>query len=1088
MIVTISKTIKWMILLLLGGAAAAGGYAYYFVNRSDEFLRQTMLDRFHEMAPEWNIGIARARFDFQGRIHMYDLSLSDSEGSSTPIVDVAEAIVTVDRDKITEPNPPVRHVRWLKPRVNLARGSDGVWNWQKLAPLHLPKNVVPEFRAEHLALSLLVEKSANGPRTSTSFDDVNLQLIPSGKRQYLVKGLGKFSGAEGLSAEGTWQLDTEVWSLAGQVRSLAIDGALSQLVAEFSPEYRAGRARVDATICKIAGGEITNGPGERGVPAQWLGAPTKGDSPRSADPVARMGLSAAAHVQFHFLRWGGARESEYKVSVHILHGEIKNPPAPFPLRDLRGTIELENRQIVFQELSAQSGETRFKLTRGRVLEQGELRPAELDLEITSLPLDERLPPLFPSSLRNVYLDAQPTGEVDVKAHLESDGRGTWKHESDLVARGCTLAHRKFPYPIEQVEGTITQRGELVDVALTGVAGPSRITMSGRIKNPGPEAASLFVVKTPGIPIDERLRKACPEKFQKVLDQLQARGDLEGRVTLSRLAGLNQNLSIVFDASFRNGSLNCLHFPYPLASVSGEFHGGGDDWEFENFKGRHGAAEITFGGAYHPDDTGEPRLALDFSLTGGTFDRQLLAALPEEQQGVWKEFNPEGALMAAGTVLWSPGEKPRMANLDVKLTDVKLSLRSFPFSIGEVNARISFDGRTATIQSFSGRHEETTIRVNSGFAEIYDDGEWVVHLAPMFVDDLEATPQFRKALPARLWKIIDAFNPRGKQSISGMLEFRGKSGEEYPVTAAWDTVTVYSGTTITAGVDLKEMHGKAFFRGTWDGDEAIGDGRIELNSVKVFGYQLTDIKGPVKIDGTHLVLGSPRQAGTKSGDKAPDSTQRLTARFIEGVLSLDTTVKLTEPMRYSVRMTLEKGDLKRYATLYMPNNQKLAGVMNGSVDLKGEGTNPKSVNGSGTLVIAPAALYELPVIVQILNALSLVPPDNKAFKTARFVFEVGGGLVRFQGIDLIGDAIKLVGHGKVTFDGNVDLQFASRMGSRQLPIPIIRDLINEASKGWVGVSVKGTLKDPHTEIRSFPQLDDALRRLLGVSDMRAPPRR
>ncbi len=63
-----------------------------------------------------------------------------------------------------------------------------------------------------------------------------------------------------------------------------------------------------------------------------------------------------------------------------------------------------------------------------------------------------------------------------------------------------------------------------------------------------------------------------------------------------------------------------------------------------------------------------------------------------------------------------------------------------------------------------------------------------------------------------------------------------------------------------------------------------------------------------------------------------------------------------------------------------------------------------------------------------------------------------------------------------------------MGRKQLPIPIVREVVNEVSKGWVGVNVSNTLRDPKTEVRSFQQIDDALRRLLGVFDARAPQRR
>ena len=183
------------------------------------------------------------------------------------------------------------------------------------------------------------------------------------------------------------------------------------------------------------------------------------------------------------------------------------------------------------------------------------------------------------------------------------------------------------------------------------------------------------------------------------------------------------------------------------------------------------------------------------------------------------------------------------------------------------------------------------------------------------------------------------------------------------------------------------------------------------------------------------------------------------------------------MRYSVSMALKNGDLKRFAQLYMKTGHgKLAGRMNGTIALTGVGTDRKDLRGNGSLVISPAALYELPVIVQVFNVLLLTPADKTAFKEARFAFSIGGGHVHFDQITLEGDAINLLGRGRVNFDGNVDLEFGSRMGRRSLPIPIVQNLIGEATKGVVGVRVTGTLDAPDSKLRSLPEMDDALRRL------------
>src|SRR5579872_4881626 len=744
---TIRKTIKWMMILLLAGSAAAGGYAYYFWNQSDDLLRQVLADRLHEIAPDWNVGLARARWDFQGRIHAYDLTLS-VPNAQAPLLHVSEVILTVDRERLADPQTPMRFVRWIKADLHLERDENGSWNFDRLPQLNLPKNVIPEFHADHTRVTVLLADPETGGITQATADDVNLQLIPSGARQFLVKLSAKIPGADGVSAEGNWQVDEGSWNVSGRIRNVSIDGALSKLAAEFSSEYRMATARLDALIQKrfanivaTDAGQTANGSG--GPPAEARG-----------DVIGLLGFSATADAEFRLAQWRPGAEREYKVALHVLSGELKNPLVGFPLRDLRGGIALENDQILLRDVSAQSGPTRFVLERGRILKRDDSRPADFDLAIEGLPLDERIPGLLPEAIKKVYGEVQPEGEVDLRLHLEYNGRDRWEHDCDLCARNGSVTHVKFPYRIDQIEGTITQRGELVDFAMQGRAGTQRVVLSGRVKNPGPEAASLFVIKTAGIPIDERLRAACPPRFLSVIDQLQAQGALDGTVQLIRPAGLHQNLAIVVDARCRNGSVNCRPFPYPLTSVSGRFHGAGDEWEFEDFQGRHGAAEVKCGGKFRPDAQGRPELELDFELTGATFDRQLRAALPEDLQMVWNEFHPVGGLSVSGKLFWSPaaGGRATIARLDAELVDTKVSLESFPFALSDVAARISYDGRRANITSFSGRHEEASFRVAAGFAEYTSDGQWRVRLDELFVDDLEATPQFRKALPQQLRKI------------------------------------------------------------------------------------------------------------------------------------------------------------------------------------------------------------------------------------------------------------------------------------------------------------------------------------------------
>src|SRR5205823_6133248 len=220
-----------------------------------------------------------------------------------------------------------------------------------------------------------------------------------------------------------------------------------------SEDCRNGLARLDKLLGPPLAGDVS-------VVSRAPAGASASAASEAADPIGRLGFRAVADVPFRVAQTGPAAGKEYEVTVHLLQGALANPPVPFPLSDLRGQIVIDNKQIRFHDMTAQSGPVLFHVQQGRIVDQGESRPADFDL----------------------------------------------KH-----------------------------------------SGLQKVAITGKVRNPGPEADSRFVVETAGIPIDDRLRRACPEKFRNVIDQLQAEGDLEGKVNFSKPAGAGQPLTIEIDA-------------------------------------------------------------------------------------------------------------------------------------------------------------------------------------------------------------------------------------------------------------------------------------------------------------------------------------------------------------------------------------------------------------------------------------------------------------------------------------------------------------------------------------------------------------
>lgn len=86
-------------------------------------------------------------------------------------------------------------------------------------------------------------------------------------------------------------------------------------------------------------------------------------------------------------------------------------------------------------------------------------------------------------------------------------------------------------------------------------------------------------------------------------------------------------------------------------------------------------------------------------------------------------------------------------LDAEVKEASLALRSFPYPMRNITARVAYREGEVTIRQFEGHHDQTRLRTEA-VGTINEAGEWRFRCEPLFVDDLDAGVTFRRALPAR----------------------------------------------------------------------------------------------------------------------------------------------------------------------------------------------------------------------------------------------------------------------------------------------------------------------------------------------------
>jgi hypothetical protein len=1089
-----------MLLLLLAAGLGGGAYGWHLWRQTDRMLAEMIAKVLEEKFPGWTVTFSRAGWDLSGRVRLHDLAVypharvadnATAEGASPdgatpdravstdeqpPLLATRELVLTIDRTELADGYPVVRLVRFVQPRVRLVREADGVWNFQRVPLPEGGGEALPELQAEDARV--LVRREDLSDPVEYEVGPVQGRIVPAGRKELSVTVTGALEHAEGFRLDGHAHLEGGAVSVSGEVSRLQLGPALLELVDRLVPETRPHRDRffkpsAPATVGRRTPNDVSPWqPVAHETPAD--GDPRDPTASKSTEPA----IDVLATLGFGFSFASGDAAPEFDVDVELHRGSIAHPTAPFPLSDLAGKLSFRKGVLQVEQVTARHGVTRVALD-GEVSFAAASPAGRVEAKLLNLPLDQRLGNALEGRVRDIYEELHATGLADITLVAASDGGG-WIPEGEIRVREGTATHAKFPYLVDRASGTIRFSKGRVTLDMKGMAGTRPATLKGTIDNPGPLAAVELEIRAAHLPYDERLRAALPQKMQAVMDHLQPSGAVSGVVRISRPGGPDRRTTPFVVAKLEHVTATPKCFPYTVTDLSGVVEGANETWSFTNLRGLHDNTVVTGNGSFRPDRAGTPRLALRIGVTDAYLESRLFTALPKRWQTIWQEFNPQGLVTAGVNVDWTPGGTPAVS-FDATIADGAMELRSFPYAIDDVQTRLTCDGRTLKLLDFSGRHEETQIRMQ-GIGEFDATGDWRMRLTSLHVDDLDPERRFRKALPTRLREVIDTVDPRkGRLSVDGMLEFRGTGTPTDPVTAAWDLETIYSGASVTAGVDLDNLHGKVRLKGTWDGEMVDAAGTIDLDSVTYSGYQLTEVRGPVRVNGKQLVVGLKEAVdgvAPSEQEVARDDARRLKAKFIDGTLLLDGIAVLDDKTSYRVRLQLGSGRLERFAQLYLPGRNRLMGVMNGWLDLQGAGMNSQRLTGRGKLVISPAALYELPVVVAIFRAALSGAPDNTAFRTALFDFDVGGGQFQFRKIDLIGDTMSLRGRGYVRFDGPLALDFFSTAGRNQVPIPFLRDVLRESTAGLWGVTVRGSLQNPVADVQAAPRLNDALRQFLG----------
>ena len=1031
------------------GAAVLVAARYYGADRLNEEIRLRALGllRDHYRGMEVSLYAAR-RLPGRG-VELRGLEIRDGQGADAPLlVHIDEIFLECDTrlpDFITKPLS-VSRVHIQRPKLRAERQQDGGWNLARLLPLPGPASGGPPATATISDGAIEIVDRSNPDSTPLALRNIELDVKPSeGPADASLRIRGSLAGdhLERVEIDGVFDLRSLAWEARGAVHGL-----------EFNPRLRTALPNEIAAMLKPL--STVRGRTYLGFHARQRGEP---------NGMPTNGTDSAA--------------IEFVVTGRISEGRIDDARLPEPLSDVEATIRADNRGFAVKDLSARCGAMSLELdAEGFGYSAG--CPMTLDLVARQLEVQRLNVATLPPELKKVYADFAPLGRVDVTAHLAFDGQ-KWQPDATIHCHDLSLQYVRFPYRMVGGTGTIELKQGHLSAKLRLLSGSQVVHCRAEVDRPGPAFTGWVEVQTEGpMSVDERLISALEQKYQRIVRAFRPRGlaSIHGRLWREPdETTLQRRLTI----TLHDCSIQHDRFAYPIDRVNGSLLLTGNDWQFRHLTGRNDSAYIVGEGTWTSAAADGNQLQLQFTATDVPLADELRQALGQGAQRLWSNLRPRGNIdhlrvgmkysVATGKFAvevkgekWPPGQNAESrAALSIEPT-------WFRYRMDNLTGSIHYDDGLIDLSNLAASHGRTTIEAD-GKAQILGDGGCRLDLKRLSVDRLEADGDLVAALPPAIGQGIGRLSIQGPMNVlGGLAVIVPGQGDDQP-RLSWDLNCVMSNGRLATATPVENIFGGIRLVGGSGPAGAASRGELAIDSAVVGGLQLTQIAGPLLLDGQRLIFGVGAETDVR--DRVP---RPITASVVEGQLAANGELQLDASGEFGVQATLENADLAVVMSELAPRQRGLSGKVFGRVQMTGTLEGAYTWRGSGQVRLRDADIYELPVMVAMLKLLTVQRPDRTAFNTANMDFRIEGDELALDRIDFNGDAICLKGKGRVTGQRDVDLKFYQQLGRDEFQLPLFRPLMRETSRQMLLIQVTGTLDRPKVERYAFPDLDERLQEL------------
>jgi len=1047
------RFIKWTTLTVAVLACALGLYLYHNLNSE---IRSHVEKKFASHYSDLLVSVRSARFIEGKGIEIRGLSLSQRASfyQSQELVSVDEIMVycTTDPRKLASGDFKVEKIVARRPRLTATIEPDGSTNLKHLFPMPKWGDDNPAIEVFDASLLLADRRGGNMRRI---LDNVDFQV-----KSEAAPGMGTYAGQTRTQKRIKATLNCQNWE------SATVNGLIDETAKTFAAQGNITNLRIDDHLWELC-------------PEEW--------KPHIKDLVH---LEAMADASFQVS--GNANGlTSYLATVDVREGAWSDPRIPGTVERIQGRVIASPPGIRVEKLIAfyENGSVSASLSRTGWEANS---PVHVSATLKNITLHQGLASMLPSGMQRSWGRYQPSGTLDATVKLDFNGQ-KWVPEIHANCRGTNFVFEEFPYPVTGARGKIDFKDRLLDIDLMARAGKSRIAIVGSVMDPGPNSSGPIRVRSlDPVHWDSTFEHALHVAQEDVCNvardfHLQGAANVDFTIVTHSEPGRKPDKSLrmeIIDASVKYEK-----FAYPISKINGHIV-----WEdgvvtIEQLQGYNDSGHVTCRGTWQ-EIPGDKRgdLNLSFACKDVPLDDELKTALPGSAQEGWDQLRPRGSIDHMDVQLHWPNQEgdcdlwvnahkwERSRNLSGRAISVEPV--GFPYVLDEVVGSVEFRNGQITLNQLTARHGDVRVSTN-GSCYFPEDRRWQIRFEDLRIENIVVDRDLLLAVPEKLEKSLQQLQIGPLFHADGVVVLSNPN-PGHPVQMNWDMTVHMAGGQIRRGAIISNIYGAIRFEGQADQSGARSFGEFQLDSVTSRGIPLSNVRGPFWIDETQFLTGKhvPRSEG--------QHPRHVTANTFGGVISIDSRMQLAGTQPFQTDVTLVNGTVgQMLIDLGQQNRGQTSGRLYGNISLNGTLEGTHTWDGTGSLQLREANMYQLPLAVAMLNVLNARFPDTNAFNSADIKYRVAGNYVYLDDMRLSGETLALKGNGEANLDGQISMRFYTEFGNQTFDVPVVRQMIGQASRSLMVIHVGGSVDNPTTEQEIFPMVNETLEQLFPARAVRLP---